>query len=701
MAHLSATQRSASPVSPLSRPHDWPTSNSSPHRSSSSSLAQTRTPASESNEQRRRQIEDVCGHVRLVRDGEKPAFELLVLGCGGGPIETNLSSFLVKPYGRKWTDGCTGLEGGSTIGALAHLVERNPYAFEGFGLGIGVDADELEEAAQGRAGKKKQVGVGREGGGKAAGRIWDMIRCFAITHAHLDHIAGLIISSAACRPPPKPVYGIQRTIANIERVMDGGPWPVLGGWDEGVTIGRAYHYKHIPMPSPPSLPLSDSLSFTAYPLSHGTDPSFFHKNKKKGHSASNGDGNACLVECYDSTAFFVREEESGKEMLFFGDVEPDSISQRSLNRNIWKVAAPKIARGDLSIIFLECSYPSSQPKDKLFGHFSPPYILEEMEVLAELVIEARKANGESGEEAERDPLRDVIVVIQHIKDDIFTFSSPMSDAPPPVPPKAVPSRTNSPLPPLPDSAQQTLHPPLATTRPTSRSLPSTSNSRSPSRPFTMHDSPLLSMSPPAPSVPIRRPSSAAFAFSSTFPASSMSFTTLPTGPGSRLSMSLDVSPTGSAGSGPGAGRRVSTPAAFSHAHESGRSAWTGRANPFSLSPVGSPARSPARADLLSPTTTTTSGSSPAGGALAPPLELVSDLRERGRPARLDADELAKRVSTAPILEEEDQESSSSSSEEMVEETVHERIERELNELEEMAGTGVRFLIARQGMRLVF
>lgn len=364
---------------------------------------------------------------------------------------------------------------------------------------------------------------------------------------------------------------------------------------------------------------------------------------------------------------------------------------------------------------------SSQPKDKLFGHFSPPYILEEMEVLAELVIEARKANGESGEEAERDPLRDVIgesgeensvksglahppirppaVVIQHIKDDIFTFSSPMSDAPPPVPPKAVPSRTNSPLPPLPDSAQQTLHPPLATTRPTSRSLPSTSNSRSPSRPFTMHDSPLLSMSPPAPSVPIRRPSSAAFAFSSTFPASSMSFTTLPTGPGSRLSMSLDVSPTGSAGSGPGAGRRVSTPAAFSHAHESGRSAWTGRANPFSLSPVGSPARSPARADLLSPTTTTTSGSSPAGGALAPPLELVSDLRERGRPARLDADELAKRVSTASILEEEDQESSSSSSEEMVEETVHERIERELNELEEMAGTGVRFLIARQGMRL--
>jgi hypothetical protein len=38
-------------------------------------------------------------------------------------------------------------------------------------------------------------------------------------------------------------------------------------------------------------------------------------------------------------------------------------------------------------------------------------------------------------------------------------------------------------------------------------------------------------------------------------------------------------------------------------------------------------------------------------------------------------------------------------EEMVDETVHERIERELNELEEKENTGVKFLIALQGMRL--
>lgn len=144
MTHLSEPQRSDSPVSPLSRPRDSsPSTSSAPHpSSSSSSLARARTPAHESQEQRRRQVEDLCGHVRLVRDGERPAFELLVLvsslnppalarlsgglrlqcrhaddvldgsqGCGGGPIETNLSSFLLKPYDGKWTDGCTGLEG--------------------------------------------------------------------------------------------------------------------------------------------------------------------------------------------------------------------------------------------------------------------------------------------------------------------------------------------------------------------------------------------------------------------------------------------------------------------------------------------------------------------------------------------------------------------------------------------------------------
>jgi len=126
-------------------------------------------------------------------------------------LETNLSSYLIKPFSASWEDGCTSLEGkfgstrgpsrrggggqarpvrsglsrlgsrgcllagGSTIGAIARLVEDSPASFTGFGLKIGVDErDRLN--AKGRPKKKVQIGPGREGGGRAAGRVWDMVK---------------------------------------------------------------------------------------------------------------------------------------------------------------------------------------------------------------------------------------------------------------------------------------------------------------------------------------------------------------------------------------------------------------------------------------------------------------------------------------------------------------------------------------------
>jgi hypothetical protein len=59
--------------------------------------------------------------------------------------------------------------GGSTIGAIASLVERYPEAFEGFGLEIGVDENETKDV----------IGVGRDGGGKSAGKVWEMIQSVA------------------------------------------------------------------------------------------------------------------------------------------------------------------------------------------------------------------------------------------------------------------------------------------------------------------------------------------------------------------------------------------------------------------------------------------------------------------------------------------------------------------------------------------
>ena len=59
-------------------------------------------------------------------------------------------------------------------------------------------------------------------------------------------------------------------------------------------------------------------------------------------------------DAYDSTALFIVDQSSGREVLFFGDVEPDSVSTQPRNRAVWKAAAPLIASGALSTIFIEC-----------------------------------------------------------------------------------------------------------------------------------------------------------------------------------------------------------------------------------------------------------------------------------------------------------------------------------------------------------
>ncbi len=92
---------------------------------------------------------------------------------------------------------------------------------------------------------------------------------------------------------------------------------------------------------------------------------------------------------YDSSAYFIRDVVTGREVLIFGDVEPDSISLSPRNLHIWQEAAPKIAAGNLAAIFIECSYDDSQSVDRLFGHLTPRFIAEEMNALAAEVTSAR------------------------------------------------------------------------------------------------------------------------------------------------------------------------------------------------------------------------------------------------------------------------------------------------------------------------
>lgn len=94
---------------------------------------------------------------------------------------------------------------------------------------------------------------------------------------------------------------------------------------------------------------------------------------------------------YDSSAYFIRDVTTGREILIFGDVEPDSVSLSPRNRQVWQEAGPKVASGKLTAIFIECSYDDSQCVDRLFGHLTPRFIIEEMRALAEEVVNARQS----------------------------------------------------------------------------------------------------------------------------------------------------------------------------------------------------------------------------------------------------------------------------------------------------------------------
>ena len=52
-----------------------------------------------------------------------------------------------------------------------------------------------------------------------------------ITHAHMDHINGLVLSAGSVPGGPRPVYAMNQTLKGIETVFSDRLWPNLAAWD--------------------------------------------------------------------------------------------------------------------------------------------------------------------------------------------------------------------------------------------------------------------------------------------------------------------------------------------------------------------------------------------------------------------------------------------------------------------------------------
>lgn len=260
-----------------------------------------------------------------------------------------------------------------------------------------------------------------------------LIDTYLITHPHLDHISGFVINTAGLPGArPKRIAGLPSTISAFKtHIFNNVIWPNLS--DENNGAGLVTYTRLVEGGSPALgegegkgyLEISDDLTVKIFSVSHGhcmerhthrgsasssrfgsvdvsslASPrgpqignatpglSSYFRSSAAGHPSAGQERESVCV--YDSSAYFIRDAVSSREILMFGDVEPDSISLSPRNLGVWQEAAPRIANGSLTAIFVECSYDDSQTDDRLFGHLTPRYIIQELKVLANEVELARQ-----------------------------------------------------------------------------------------------------------------------------------------------------------------------------------------------------------------------------------------------------------------------------------------------------------------------
>ncbi|KAF4631802.1 hypothetical protein G7Y89_g6326 [Cudoniella acicularis] len=339
-----------------------------------------------------------------------PRIQVIILGAGGGPLEDNTTAFLVRSIATGWKKGSMlAVDAGTHLASIAKIIEKH--------LPADTDAGPQRPLVL-TSGPFKGLELPAVKASTNAGHITHtMIDTFLITHPHIDHISGFVVSTASGGGTrPKRLAGLPSTIEAFKNhIFNNIIWPNLS--DENNGAGLVTYMRMVDGGSPAIgtgggkgyVELCDGLSVKTLSVSHGTCiENHVHRGSNagledsRGHSVasqfpvlprSNSASNlgptdtprldnrkdACVVE---SSAYFIRDVETGREVIIFGDVEPDSISLSARNKNVWKEAAPKISSGKLGAILIECSYDDSRNEKDLYGHLAPRYLIEELKNLA-------------------------------------------------------------------------------------------------------------------------------------------------------------------------------------------------------------------------------------------------------------------------------------------------------------------------------
>ncbi|WP_345331801.1 3',5'-cyclic-nucleotide phosphodiesterase [Mucilaginibacter defluvii] len=241
---------------------------------------------------------------------KKSAFYIVPLGIKGGIDESNLSAYMVGATG---SNGYICLDAGTLHYGIEKAIGKHTFK---------VSAEKV---------------------------LKQYIKGYFISHAHLDHVSGLIINSP--EDSTKNIYGLASCLETLKTHYF--TWESWANFTDEGQKPQLKKYSYKPMePKKPVTVDGTGLTVQVFPLSH-----------------SNLTGAAYLVKSNDAY------------LLYLGDTGPDEVEKSTRLRELWQAVAPLINKEQLKAIMIEVSYPNEQPDKSLFGHLTPNWLMKEMSVL--------------------------------------------------------------------------------------------------------------------------------------------------------------------------------------------------------------------------------------------------------------------------------------------------------------------------------
>ncbi|QDH15333.1 3',5'-cyclic-nucleotide phosphodiesterase [Oecophyllibacter saccharovorans] len=282
-----------------------------------------------------------------------PHFEILALGSRSGIIDGNLSAYMIRPLNRNEAVLCDA----GTVGNGLKLAQASGALDD---IPLPPDPDSPLDLA---------------------GRVLtETIRAYCISHAHLDHVAGLVLTSPD--DTPKPIYLLPQTRKLIaENLFNNEIWGNMGNMGARPALGK-YTYRDMTPGEVQEIPHT-SFRLQAWPLSHGN---------------------------LTSTAFLL--DSDGQKLLYLGDTQHDQAGGEHQLLTLWHHVAPTIRARRLHGLMIETTYPNSQPVTQLRAHLTPRLLLASLHQLADI------CGGER-------PLEGLNVICTHVKETFARDAHPV------------------------------------------------------------------------------------------------------------------------------------------------------------------------------------------------------------------------------------------------------------------------------------